>query len=335
MGSSPPDRDDRRRPAERRELAAQLDELEETLVALRGELDTERRGPPTPPSLGELLQFTEQYSIPTLIALLEATIQSLELLRRTLRLADPGRATREETTNAQRQLDRLGTEAGEQVATTLEDLRNALSATERPSNPESQRLLEDARGLTAEIESRLRDANSTVRTARETERRNDRNDANGADFDRRDADDDADASDAPVMIDVTEDGVESAESENGANSADDADDASADAESAPEVDVDAELESIKHELGRAASADNGERVNSDDGVQATDDDVVERGRDGDVDAESDAIAGENVDTEGDAVAEDGADTENDADTEDGAGTEDDADTEADDVDQPR
>ena len=85
-GMSPPADSDR--PRDRDELAAQLDELEATLTDLRSELRSEgRRGPPRPPRLGELLRFTEEYTIPTLIALLEATIKSLELLQRPLRLA--------------------------------------------------------------------------------------------------------------------------------------------------------------------------------------------------------------------------------------------------------
>lgn len=293
MGSSQPNRDDRAEPRDSRELAAQLDELEETLESLRGELTTERRGPPRPPRLGELLRFTEQYSIPTLIALLEATIQSLELLRRTLRLADPGRAAREETEAARGQLDRVGSEAGEQVANALEDLRAALSATERPSNPESQRLLKDARGLTAEIEARLRDAEATVRTGRGPDRHRDRTDAGG---------------DRGIMIDVTEDdpreatgdgettirsdetttrdGKTTTRDDKQASHADE--EARADAGPAPEVDVDAELESIRDELGRGEPADaDGDDSTADDGAadEAADDEVPNGGTaDGDADS---------------------------------------------------
>lgn len=200
-------------PPDREELAAQLDELEATLTELRSELDGESRGPPQPPRLGELLRFTEQYTIPTLIAMLEATIRSLELLRRTLRLADPARAVSEEGNAAHTQLDRVGTEASEQLAGTLSELRAALSATELPENEDSRRLISDARELTGEIESRLRDAEQTVRTQRESETPNSRG----------------------VMIDVSE------ESET-------ADDEEKPTDSGASVDVDAELESIKREL---------------------------------------------------------------------------------------
>ncbi|MFW6382444.1 MAG: DUF7547 family protein [Haloferacaceae archaeon] len=280
MDASPPGREDRDGPPDREELSAQLDALEATLEELRGELAAENRGPPRPPSLGELLRFTEQYSIPTLIALLEAAIQSLELLRRTLRLADPARAARTEGAATRDRLDRVGAEAGEGLANALGELRAALSATELPENPDSRRLLEDARSLTDDIERRLREAEDTVRRQRETGRRRDRDDR------RRDPGaygptQRADASrDGGVLIDVTErdeksgdDGVDDTDrndDRDATRAGDDGDD------NPPSVDVDAELESIKDELGRSAAAatdvgsdtddDNDSDTDSDDDV---------------------------------------------------------------------
>jgi len=230
----------RNRPRDRDELEDQLDELEETLTDLRSELRSERRrGPPKPPSLSELLRFTEEYTIPTLIALLEATIQSLKLLRRTLRLADPNRAVREESEAARSRLDRVGTEAGNQLAGALSELRTALSEADLPDNPESRRLIDDARDLTGEIEGRLRDAEQSVRDNRDRERRAGRDEPrdNGSTRDRG------------VMIDVTDAG------DGGQGDADEGD-AEADAgdSEAPEVDVESELESIKDELDRSQRA---------------------------------------------------------------------------------
>src|SRR6056297_447346 len=212
----------RDRPRDRNELEERLDELEETLTDLRGELRSEsRRGPPKPPSLGELLRFTEEYTIPTVIALLEATVQSLELLRRTLRLADPERAVREESETARSRLDQVGTEAGNQLAGALSELRSALSEADLPENPESRRLIEDARDLTGEIETRLRDAESTVRDQRDRERR-------GRDDRRRDADRRRDngrgSRDRGVMIDVTDAADGSKPSDDAAEPSDEATD---------------------------------------------------------------------------------------------------------------
>jgi len=226
----------RDRPRDRDDLEDRLDELESTLTDLRQELRSERRrGPPKPPSLGELLRFTEQYTIPTVIALLEATVQSLELLRRTLRLADPERAVREESETARSRLDQVGAEAGNQLAGALSELRTALSEADLPENPESRRLIEDARDLTGEIETGLRDAEGTVREQRDRERRDDRAD--------RPRDHGQQSRDRGVMIDVSD----------AADSTEPADDATDEPE-APEVDVESELESIKDELDRPQRA---------------------------------------------------------------------------------
>ena len=246
-------------PPDREELAAQLDELAATLTDLRGELrDDSRRGPPQPPQLGELLRFTEQYTIPTLIAILEATIRSLELLRRTLRLADPERAAREEGAAARGRLDEVGSEAGRQLADALTELRTALSESDLPENPESRDLVSDARELTGEIEARLRDAEQTVNDQwdRERDGRSTRKRQSNA----------AGASDG-VMIDVSDDGDDSDDSDDSDRSpADDGSNADA-----PSVDVDAELESIKDELDEAEQAiDDAERDETPD--NSTDDD---------------------------------------------------------------
>ena len=221
--------DDADRPRDREALAAQLDELEDTLTDLRGELQSEDSGPPRPPRLGELLRFTEQYTIPTVIAILEATIQSLELLQRTLRLADPTRAAREESDAARDRFDQVGSEAGDQLAGALAELRSALSEADLPENPESRDLIADARDLTGEIETRLRDAEQTVSDQRRAEQ-----------------------SGGGVMIDVDDgtDSTETGDDSSGSTDADPADTASA------SVDVDAELESIKHELDDAEAAAN-------------------------------------------------------------------------------
>jgi len=96
------DAGDRRVARDERDLTALVEELSATLDALRdavGEPDSPEgrriagrdRGVapgPAPPTPRELLRFSEQYTIPTLIALLESGIRSLELLRATLRLLD-------------------------------------------------------------------------------------------------------------------------------------------------------------------------------------------------------------------------------------------------------
>ncbi|MGM0606423.1 MAG: DUF7547 family protein [Halobacteriota archaeon] len=249
------------------DLEDRLDELEETLGELRGELRADsRRSRPTPPSLGELLRFTEQYTIPTLIAMLEATIKSLDLLRRTLRLADPGRAAREETADARRELDRVGSKASGQLARSLSELRTALSEADLPENGDSRRLIEDARELTEEIEGRLREAERDVRREWDRERRIDRestpedaepgrrNDrtarrSRSRPRDRADRPADRDRPNRGVTIDVRDQRDSDDRSiDNGGEieSAEETDESS----SHPEIDVDSELTSIKEELGK-------------------------------------------------------------------------------------
>jgi hypothetical protein len=145
---------------ETEELSALLSELEETLTDLRTAVDRDVRGgerseraaprrrPPTP---GELLRFTEEYTIPTLIALLEATVRSLELLRAVLRLVGP-------RPSAERFRDRLQSPDSPDVSTlrdALADLREALTGADLPEESAARSVLADARSLTAEIDERL------------------------------------------------------------------------------------------------------------------------------------------------------------------------------------
>ncbi|MGM0591339.1 MAG: DUF7547 family protein [Halobacteriota archaeon] len=136
-----------------------LGDLETTLGALRRELQererpTRRRGfePPTP---SDVLRFTDEYTIPTVIAVLEANIRALELLQRLLRVADPGRTTREGAAETRARLDDVGRTARSGMERALSDLRTALSEADLPPDSESRTIVEDARELAEEIERRL------------------------------------------------------------------------------------------------------------------------------------------------------------------------------------
>jgi hypothetical protein len=145
-----------------RELAEATAELAETLEELRTELEGPPRGPlglPRPPKPAELLRLTEQYTIPTVIALLEASIRSLELLGAALRVAD-GRpidaATGRSDLGGRRRLAAASRETLQRLDDALAELQSA--ARGEPSNPELQRLLDEARDLRAEVDDRLADA---------------------------------------------------------------------------------------------------------------------------------------------------------------------------------
>lgn len=259
------------------DLEERLDELEDVLSELRRDLQREerdRRGPPRPPRLSELLRFTEQYTIPTLIALLETTIKSLELLRGTLRLADPGRGL-DVDDRADGATDRLadvrdGASAG--LARSLSELRTALSEADLPEDAASRSIIEDARDLTAEIEDRIEESRRT--SDRSRDRRIDGRRG------RRDADDDADgrsgrdgrrsdrddrrtgrggADDGAVRIDVTDPDDRDADGNDDNGHVDGGGDVERDEEEvddpSPEVDVESELESIKRQLDDAGDED--------------------------------------------------------------------------------
>lgn len=160
--------DDHDRADGERDLADATAELSETLEALREELVAPQRGPlglPRPPRPSELLRFTEQYTIPTLIALLETSIRVLDLLAAAIRIAD-GRPLDGEGHESLHGLSREGRDRLTAASrTTLERLDDALAelqtaATEGdpgPDHPEVQRLLEHARELRAEVDARLAD----------------------------------------------------------------------------------------------------------------------------------------------------------------------------------
>jgi hypothetical protein len=154
-----------------RDLSDAATDLSETLEALRTELEESSRGPfglPRPPSPAELLRFTEQYTIPTVIALLEASIRALELLAAGLRVAD-GRPLdavidRSDRRPGSRSLDAIERAGRDRLARTSQEtlrrLDDALAelqsaAAGEPSDPELQRLLGEARKLRSEVDEQL------------------------------------------------------------------------------------------------------------------------------------------------------------------------------------
>jgi len=255
------------------DLEERLDELEDVLGELRADLretERDRRGPPRPPRLSELVRFTEQYTIPTLIALLETTIKSLELLQGTLRLADPGRSVAEDAADANNRLADVRDGASAGLSRSLSELRTALSEADLPEEAASRSIIADARDLTAEIEARIDEGRREADAARDRRSGSDRNrDRDDGNRKRDEGQSDRDADESPVQIDVTEPGE--GEDPEAGGSVDDEDE-----NTAPEVDVESELESIKRQMDddQAAAADAG--AAADDGAgdedATTDDD---------------------------------------------------------------
>jgi len=191
------------------DLAVLLADLERTLTDLRSAIDDDvrsgrgrRRRPPTP---GEILRFTEEYTLPTIIALLEATVRSLELLRAVLRLAGP-RPT--DDTLRERLSGRSGPETAA-LRDALAELRDALTGADLPEESAARSVLTDARELTEEIDDRLEAATADRR--REPEGREP--DTRGVAIDVEEADDgvDVDAELASIKESMEEDEDESEE----------------------------------------------------------------------------------------------------------------------------
>lgn len=269
------------------DLDVLLEDLEATLDALEGELREEHRRRWRPPTPGELLRFTEQYTIPTLIAILEATIQSLRLFRRLLQVADPqGGRLADDVKDAGSRFtpDRFtpqGTreDVTQGVTTALSELRTALRETDLPQDPEAQSIVREARDLSEEIERRLeqesgvgtihRESTDDGATRKDGAERKEakRKEAERKEFDRG------------VTIEVTDESTtDEADADEAATEEAPSDD--------PGVDVEAELQSIKDDLDESTS--DGDEPDGDDtgGDDLDDDDLDDDDRDGHDDRDS-------------------------------------------------
>jgi hypothetical protein len=287
-----------------------LAELEGTLDALRGELreergdrrdreGTDRRGRPAPrpPSVGEVIRFTDEYTIPTVITVLETTISALELLRGLLRLADPSRSAfdgRDGARTAASSVNRVGQSALASVEDALDDLGRALSAADLPDEPESRSILEEARELSAEIEARIADAEGVRRGVGRRDREGERTGDPGRGRDRRERRDRRRGEEsAAVTIEVDEEGRPDdagRDPEDGRQGEADRrvpDDDAGDDDDGVDVDVEAELDSIREEVrGRSGDdATGGEDADGAGGTEGADAGSTDADGTGDRDAE--------------------------------------------------
>lgn len=263
-----------RRDPEEEDLRELLADLESTLVELRGELDEERpdtpriprglpgggRRAPRPPRLREVLRFTEEYTIPTLISILEANIRLLRLGGAALRALDPERSAvpADGDSAVGRALDAGRGFSTDRLTSGLEELNDALSGTDAP-DPEARELLSEAEELSAEVQDRLREARGD-RAQSETRR-----EGVGRVGEPADGDD-------AVHVDV----------EDGDEPKSDGESTTGDGET-PAPDVDAELDSIREEV-RGPPADDAEAAEDD--KDGRDD---EGGKDGGEDVDGTAL----------------------------------------------
>lgn len=244
------------------DLADRVEALEDSLAELRTELRGPPRGPlglPRPPTPRELLRFTERYAIPTAIAVLEANVRALRLLRGALRMTDPERAVGEGATETRDRAERAGRAALSRLDSTLSTLQSELDEGDLPRNGEARDIVEDARRLSAEIQERLGTEEAGDEAARTA----------GDDSVRPAGDRSGDDGQAGPD-EVREDGERA-----GSGVAD------SDPDDAVRIDVEDELRSIKDELDGDGGPDDGSGPDDDgaagDGGSADDDGTADDG----------------------------------------------------------
>ena len=141
------------------ELTQLLTDLTATLQDLEEEVRAERPQGPRLPTRQELSRFTSEVAIPGLILLLQTNIRALQLLQRTIRLANgqdpsPDGAVSEVRTRA----EAVGRASLVQLDGVLTDLQSALEA--RPENEEADELLSRAQSLRKQVRDEIDESTS-------------------------------------------------------------------------------------------------------------------------------------------------------------------------------
>ena len=133
------------------EVTELLADLTRELRRLQREVEPDRRRGPSPRGLA---RFTSEVAIPGLILLLQTQIRALELLRRTIRLAE-GRDPRGERTGSEmrERAETLGRTTLTQLDDVLSEVQSAIDG--RPENDRAQNLLSEARDLQNQIQNEL------------------------------------------------------------------------------------------------------------------------------------------------------------------------------------
>jgi len=253
------------------EFAATADELSTVLEELRDELKREQpRGPfglPRPPSPGEVLRFADEVAIPGTIAVLEVNIKLLETVQRAIRVVDTGSRAYDRAEDARGRASESASRLADvsdgtlrRLEDSLSDLQSALDGGGVPEDGAAGELLSEARALRNDVESRLREARDRDR------------DHTLDDFEER-----ADRADEARRADAARD-------DDPANRSEDHDDnassgSAGSGERGVDVDVDAELETLRDRYGNddATRAADGHPENDDgddsDGTDGNDDDA--------------------------------------------------------------
>lgn len=290
------------------DLAPLLEDLAETLEELRDELGPRRRGP-----LRNLLRFTERYTIPAVVAVLETNVRLLELTANAIRMAGgTDRDLRRKRAGRPRMGSRGAGQPGprglDALDAALEDFDDALRGV--PTDPDARLLLAEARALSREVRARL----DVEIPGANRGRAGDRSSARGAPRSGEIRSPSVGSRDRPrVSIPVEEAPADRAGDESTTGPEESGRLTGADADSGERIevdspgndktadkgvaiDVDAELESIKRDLdssesGTAGGSSDPNRGGDEDADRGGDEDG-ERGEDGDADLSGSGDAGD-------------------------------------------
>ena len=100
----------------------------------------------------DLARFTSEVAIPALILVLKTNIRVLELLRRTIRIAE-GRNPQGERSEVRERAERLGQVTLDQLDEVLSQLQGAVEG--RDDDERAQQLIEDARSIRERIQTEM------------------------------------------------------------------------------------------------------------------------------------------------------------------------------------
>ncbi|WP_435332627.1 DUF7547 family protein [Haloarchaeobius sp. TZWWS8] len=258
-------RDDRELAEDAAALARELRELRTELARQRPEPPRGPFGVPRPPTPREFVKFADEVAIPATIALLETNIKLLEALQRAIRLAEGGQRARERGEaagkSAHSRAESLSRETLGRASDALAELQSVLAGTELPEDETARSILEEARDIRAEIQRQLGASRREDHSLDEYTR--------GSESGTRDG--------------SRESGGRDGVSDGHGDEQDGGDEGAAD--EPVEIDVDAELETLRRRYGdadggnKSNGADAGNESNGADGEGDSSDEAVEDGPD--------------------------------------------------------
>lgn len=159
------------------DLEDRIEELETMLRDLQTELRQPPQGPfglPRPPTPREILSFTSEYALPTLITMLEANVRALKALQQIIRLVDPEYdSTREARSELSSRAGRASRATLDRLQSTLDEVEDALTEGGLPQEPGARRILEDARLLSDDIREEISTGKEQADDSREAMKRSD------------------------------------------------------------------------------------------------------------------------------------------------------------------